>query len=194
MEAGQAMQKLSQNLQKQFVPGQQPDPELMRKMQKLQQDFMETQQQVQSDADTAVFELLEKKQSQRLLQVQLQIALRNNGLTALAQEPLSNILTISEDQKRKLVDKQIETRKELDQMMEVLRDEMQHEALTDVLTASQLDKLGEMKGDPLEGKRPDFYSQMLRRQVLGEEPGIGKRLLDAARGVVDEVKKELDEE
>ena len=76
-------------------------------------------------------------------------------------------------------------------MVEVLRSEMQHQALTEILTKSQLDKLGTMKGDTLEAKRPDFYSQMLRRQVLKEEPTIGSRLLEGARKAVDGIKKEL---
>ena len=38
--------------------------------------------------------------------------------------------------------------------------------LTEILTKSQLDILGTMKGDTTEAKRPDFYSQVLRRQVL----------------------------
>jgi len=191
MKASMAMQEMGKEMQKQFASGKQPDPEVMKKMQEVQKDFMAAQQQVQSDADRAIFETLDRKQAQRLMQIQLQITLKNSGLTSLAQEPLAEILDITPDQKRKLVEKQIEGKKELDEMIEVLRSEMQHQALTDILTKSQLDKLGTMKGDTLEAKRPDFYSQFLRQQVLKEKPGFGSRLLEGARKAVDDIKKEL---
>jgi len=38
--------------------------------------------------------------------------------------------------------------------------------LTEILTKSQLDISGAMKGDTIEAKRPNSYSQFLRRQVL----------------------------
>ena len=53
-------------------------------------------------------------------------------------------------------------------------------------------KLGQMKGETLEAKRPDYFSQYLRQQVLKEKPTIGSRLLEGARKAVEEVKKELD--
>lgn len=191
MKASMAMQEIGQEMQKQFAAGKQPDPEAMKKMQTVQKEFMAAQQQVQADADNAIFETLERKQAQRLMQIQLQITLKNNGLTSLAQEPLAEVLDITPEQKRKLVEKQIEGKKELDEMIEVLRSEMEHQALTEILTKSQLDKLGTMKGDTLEAKRPDFYSQYLRRQVLKEEPNFGSKLLEGARKAVEEVKKEL---
>lgn len=190
-KASMAMQEMGKEMQKQFASGKQPDPEVMKKMQEVQKDFMAAQQQVQSDADRAIFETLDRKQAQRLMQIQLQITLKNSGLTSLAQEPLAEILDITAEQKRKLVEKQIEGKKELDEMIEVLRSEMQHQALTEILTKSQLDKLGTMKGDTLEAKRPDFYSQFLRQQVLKEKPSFGSRLLEGARKAVDGIKKEL---
>jgi hypothetical protein len=191
MKASMAMQELGKEMQKQFASGKQPDPEVIKKMQEVQKDFMASQQQVQSDADRAIFETLDRKQAQRLMQIQLQVTFKNSGLVSLAQEPLAEILDITAEQKRQLVEKQIEGQQELDEMVEVLRSEMQHQALTEILTKSQLDKLGTMKGDTLEAKRPDFYSQMLRRQVLKEEPTIGSRLLEGARKAVDGIKKEL---
>ncbi|MFT5095461.1 MAG: hypothetical protein ACKVII_02660 [Planctomycetales bacterium] len=49
-----------------------------------------------------------------------------------------------------------------------------------------------MKGDTLEAKRPDFYSQFLRRQILKEEPTFGSKLLDGARKAVEGIKKDLE--
>jgi hypothetical protein len=193
MKSSMAMREMSNAMQKQFADGKRPDPEAIKKMQKVQQDYMAGLQQVQADADRAIFETLKLKQAQRLMQVQLQISLRNNGLSSLAQEPLAEILGITTDQKRKLVEKQIEGKKELDEMIEVLRSEIEHQALTEFLTKSQLDKLGAMKGDTLEAKRPDYYSRMLRQQVLRETPGLGSRLLDGARKAVEGVKKDFED-
>jgi hypothetical protein len=191
MKAGMAMQEMGKEMQKQYADGKRPDPEVMKKMQQVQKDFMEAHKQVQTDADNAIFETLERKQSQRLMQIQLQITLENNGLSSLAQEPLAEVLDITPEQKRKLVEKQIEGKKELDEMIDVLRSEMEHQASTEILTKSQLDKLGAMKGDTLEAKRPDFYSQYLRRQVLKETPSFGSKLLDGARKAVEGIKKDL---
>lgn len=194
MTASLAMRKLNENMRKEFAAGKKPDQEAMKNMRKNQQEFMAAQQQVMDDAHTAIFATLEKKQAQRLLQIQLQITLKNYGVTSLAQEPLSEILTISADQKRKLVEKQIEMTRELEEMVEVLRAEMQHQALTDILTKSQLDKLGTMQGSNLETKRPDYYSQTLRRQILKEEPNLGAKLLNGARNVVEDVKKDFEDD
>ena len=185
------MRKLSEERRKSYTAGKRPDIESLKNMQKVHQQYQAAREQAQADAERAIFETLERKQAQRLMQIQLQITLKNSGLTSLAQEPLAEILDITPEQKRKLVEKQIEEKKELDEMIEVLRSEMQHQALTEILTKSQLDKLGTMKGDTLEAKRPDYYSQMLRQQVLKEKPGFGSRLLEGARKAVDGIKKEL---
>ena len=193
LKASMAMPTISQEMQKQFAEGKQPDPEAIKKMQEVQKDYMASRQQVQADTDRAIFETLELKQAQRLMQIQLQIALKNNGLSSLAQEPLAEILGITAEQKRELVEKQIEGKKELDEMIEVLQSEMQHQSLVEVLTKSQLDKLGTMQGDTLEIERRDFYSRYLRRQVLKEQPSLGSKLLDGARKAVEEVKKDFED-
>jgi hypothetical protein len=53
--------------------------------------------------------------------------------------------------------------------------------LTDILTKSQLDILGTMKGETTEAKRPDFYSQVLRRQVLPTSQRAIARLKEFAK-------------
>ncbi|MGZ0162789.1 MAG: hypothetical protein ACKVII_02655 [Planctomycetales bacterium] len=136
MKAGMAMQAMGKEMQKQYADGKRPDSEVMKKMQQVQKDFMDAHKQVQADADNAIFETLERNQAQRLMQIQLQITLKNNGLASLAQEPLAEVLDITPEQKRKLVEKQIEGKKELDEMIEVLRSEMEHQALTEILTKS----------------------------------------------------------
>ena len=91
MKASMAMQEMGKEMQKQFAAGKQPDPEAMKKMQQVQKDFMASQQKVMDDADRAIFETLKREQSQRLIQIQLQITLKNNGLSSLAQEPLAEV-------------------------------------------------------------------------------------------------------
>lgn len=49
---------------------------------------------------------------------------------------------------------------------EIFETMKRQQQLTEILTKSQLDILGTMKGDTIEAKRPDFYPQFLRRQVL----------------------------
>jgi hypothetical protein len=95
------MQEMGKDMQKQFAAGKQPDPDVITKMKDVQKEFIASQQQVQTDADRAIFETMKRQQQ-----------------------------------------------------------------LTEILTKSQLDILGTMKGDTTEAKRPDFYSQVLRRQVL----------------------------
>ena len=94
-------QEMGKDMQKQFAAGKQPDPDVITKMKDVQKEFIASQQQVQTDADRAIFETMKRQQQ-----------------------------------------------------------------LTEILTKSQLDILGTMKGDTTEAKRPDFYSQVLRRQVL----------------------------
>ena len=101
------------------------------------------------------------------------------------------MLTITGDQKRKLVEKQLENEKELERMMAVLREEMEHEALSEVLSKSQLEKLDQMKGDTLTIDQPDYYSSLLRRQVLGDDRTLGRQLLDGARKVINDATKDL---
>ena len=94
-------QERGKDMQKQFAAGKQPDPDVIKKTKDVQEEFIASQQQVQTDADRAIFETMKRQQQ-----------------------------------------------------------------LTEILTKSQLDILGTMKGDTTEAKRPDFYSQVLRRQVL----------------------------
>ncbi len=94
-------QEMGKDMQKQFAAGKQPDPDVIKMTKDVQEEFIASQQQVQTDADRAIFETMKRQQQ-----------------------------------------------------------------LTEILTKSQLDILGTMKGDTTEAKRPDFYSQVLRRQVL----------------------------
>ena len=103
MAVSVAMRELSTDMRKQFAAGKRPDQEAMKKANTVRQEYMDAQAKVQADADNAIFAMLEKKQAQRLMQVQLQITLKNYGLTSLAQEPLAENLTVTPDQKRKLV-------------------------------------------------------------------------------------------
>ncbi len=191
MEAGQKMNEMNAAMRKRLTSGERPDAAAIDEMRKVSEEYRKARDQAEANADAAVFETLDPQQTQRLLQIQLQFALKNGGIAAIAQPPLSDTLTITADQKRKLVEKQLENEKELERMMAVLREEMEHEALSEVLSKSQLDKLNQMKGDTLTIKRPDYYESMLRRQVLGDDRTLGQQLLDGARKAVNDVKKDL---
>ncbi len=191
MEASRRMSEMSAEMRKRFTSGKRPDRAALEEMRKVSEEYRKARAQAEANADAAVFETLDPKQTQRLLQIQLQLALKNGGIAALAQPPISDTLTITGDQKRKLVEKQLENEKELERMMAVLREEMEHEALSEVLSKSQLDKLNQMKGDTLTIDRPDYYSSTLRRQVLGDDRTLGRQLLDGARKAINDATKDL---
>ncbi len=191
MEVSQKFSEMTAAMRKRSATGERPDRAALEEMRKASDEYRKAREQAEANADAAVFETLDPKQTQRLLQIQLQIALKSSGIAALAQPPISDMLTITGDQKRKHVEKQLENEKELERMMAVLREEMEHEALSEVLSKSQLDKLNEMKGDTLTIDQPDYYSSLLRRQVLGDDRTLGRQLLDGARKVINDATKDL---
>jgi hypothetical protein len=81
-----AMQQMGIEMQKQFAAGKQPDTDVIRKMKDVQKEFMASQQQVQKDADRAIFETT--KQQQQLTEIlaksQLDIPGTMNGDTIKA--------------------------------------------------------------------------------------------------------------
>ena len=81
-----AMQQMGKEMQKQFAAGKQPDTDVIRKMKDVQKEFMASQQQVQKDADRAIFETT--KQQQQLTEIlaksQLDIPGTMNGDTIKA--------------------------------------------------------------------------------------------------------------
>ncbi len=194
MEVSRKMSEMTAAMRKRYTAGERPDPAALEEMRKASDEYRKAREQAEANADAAVFETLDPKQTQRLLQIQLQVALKSSGISALAQPPLADMLTITADQKRKLVDKQLENEKELERMMDVLRGEMEHEALSEVLSESQMDKLSQMKGDTLTINRPDFYSSLLRRQVLGDDRTLSQQLLDGARKAINDATKDLKDE
>ena len=191
MEASQKMSEMTAAIRMRFMTGRLRYRATLDELRKVTEEFRKARDQAEANADAAVFETLDPKQMRRLLQIQLQLALKNGGIAAIAQPPLADTLTITADQKRKLVDKQLENEKELERMMAVLRKEMAHESLSEVLSKSQLDKLNELKGDTLTIERPDYYSSMLRRQVLGDDRTLGRQLLDGARKAINDATKDL---
>ena len=194
MEVSRKMSEMTAAMRKRYTAGERPAPAALEEMRKASDEYRKAREQAEANADAAVFETLDPKQTQRLLQIQLQVALKSSGISALAQPPLADMLTITADQKRKLVDKQLENEKELERMMDVLRGEMEHEALSEVLSESQMDKLSQMKGDTLTINRPDFYSSLLRRQVLGDDRTLSQQLLDGARKAINDATKDLKDE
>ena len=80
------MQQMGIEMQKQFAAGKQPDTDVIRKMKDVQKEFMASQQQVQKDADRAIFETT--KQQQQLTEIlaksQLDIPGTMNGDTIKA--------------------------------------------------------------------------------------------------------------
>ena len=190
-EASVLMQDLRKRQTQTRQEGASPDSAQLSDMRTAFEAYRKAHDEAQANAENAIFETLDPQQSRRLLQIQLQIELKNSGLAAIAQAPLADILTITDDQKRQLVEKQLETKAELDRMIEVLRNEMEHEALSTVLSPAQMERLTQMKGKPLELQGNDAYSHMLRRQILGDDRTFSRQLLDGARKAVEDAAKDL---
>lgn len=200
MKYSQSMRKRQMELQKRFTGDDRPDAEelkeLQKEMQEMQQplrDMQAAQEMARANAEAKVVSTLSEKQVKRVLQVQLQSALRSHGITALAGSQLAELLNLTVDQKKKLVEKQIENQKELQLMMESLREELEHEALSEVLTPSQLEKLDGLRGESFKPQMPD-YTQLLRQQVLGERPSAAGGLLRGLQNIGKEIKRDLDDD
>jgi len=96
-------------------------------------------------------------------QVKIQMVMRNFGFGALALPQIADTVNLTEKQKDELVDKQIEVQKELRELVQKLRSELEERALKEVLTSEQKSKLDKMTGKAYSPKMPNYYEQMLRQ-------------------------------
>ena len=83
------MQEMGKDMQKQFAAGKQPDPDVITKMKDVQKEFIASQQQVQTDADRAIFETMKRQQqlTEILTKSQLDILGTMKGDTTEAKRP-----------------------------------------------------------------------------------------------------------
>jgi hypothetical protein len=101
------------------------------------------------DVNSRLTEILLPHQIERLKQLRLQMQMRNQGVGSLMGQELSNALGLSDEQKKKLAEKQKEAEKKLREKIEEIRRQLQQEILTDVLTPTQRGQLTRLIGREL---------------------------------------------
>ena len=88
MEVSQKFSEMTAAMRKRSATGERPDRAAIEEMRKASDEYRKAREQAEANAGAAVFETLDPKQTQRLLQIQLQIALKSSGIAALAQPPI----------------------------------------------------------------------------------------------------------
>ena len=143
------------------------------------QKAREAQQKARADAEKNVLAVLTDKQKTRLKEIRVQLALKNRGVTSLSVSGgvFGEAINLTDDQKKKLSEKQREIQQELRKIMAELKAEMEQEALDEVLTDTQLETLKKIRGEHYEVKRPD-YSKIYGQRSRGPIQQGAKRLLD----------------
>lgn len=155
------------------------------------QDYKKAQDELNAELDRRLGSLLTPQQQERMKQVQIQMVMKNFGFGALALPQIADTLNLTEKQKDELVDKQIEVQKELRELVQELRAELEERALKDVLTSEQKAKLDKLTGKSFSPKVPDYYEQMLRQQL---RPSKTSNLLQGIGAAVERVKKDFQDD
>ncbi|MDA0285708.1 MAG: hypothetical protein O3B13_06550 [Planctomycetota bacterium] len=149
--------------------------------------YQETQRKFREESQEKVTALLNDDQKSRLKELQIQTQLRTSGVGSLSGDLFADTLKLSEEQKLQLAKKQKEIQEELQRLMKVFKEEMEQEALDEVLTDEQTALLKKLTGKQYEFKRPD-YSQFNRGTA---KPTTTDKVIDGLKTVVDEVIKEI---
>lgn len=138
-----------------------------------------TWQKARAEAEKNALAVLTNQQKTRLKEIRVQLALKNRGVTSLSISGgvFEDEINLTDNQKRKLSEKQQEIQQELRKIMAELKAEMQQEALGEVLTDSQMKTLKKLRGEHYEVKRPD-YSKIYRQRSRSPIQQGAKRLLD----------------
>lgn len=141
-----------------------PDEERRERFAELREKMREKTEQLQTEVD----KILLPHQRSRLKQIHTQMQMRSSGTTAnLSGGKLAEELKITDEQKEKLKQIQVEVQKELNEKISKARAEAK-EKLLDVLTPEQREKFKTMMGDDFQfeqrrddrrggsrGRRPD---------------------------------------
>jgi hypothetical protein len=153
------------------------------------QKTRDAQQKARENAEKSTLAVLNGEQKDRLKQIRVQLALRNRGVTSLGASGgvFGDAINLTDEQKKKLQEKQREIRQELQKMMAELKEEMEQEALDEVLTDSQLATLKKLRGDHYEIKRPDYS------KIYGRPQTPAGRLQQGAKKLIDDVKKDFED-
>lgn len=133
------------------------------------QIMREAQKAVREQTEQKLAQILLPHQVKRMKQLKIQMALRNQGARALAGDEMAAALSITDDQKAELQEKQREAQEALQKKVRELQRKMQRDVMEDVLTPQQLKKLEQLSGEDYEVKKPDYGSIFSRYRPATSE-------------------------
>lgn len=126
----------------------------IRKMEpaKIAEVAQQTESRLKEESQRRVTEILLPHQVERLKQMRVQLQMRSRGAGALANGELANTLGLTDDQKKRLAEKQREAELELRRKVEELRKQIVKDIVQEVLTAEQRESLAKLVGGELQAK------------------------------------------
>jgi hypothetical protein len=129
----------------------------IRKMEpaKIAEVAQQTESRLKEESQRRVTEILLPHQVERLKQMRVQLQMRSRGAGALANGELANTLGLTDDQKKRLAEKQREAELELRRKVDELRKQLVKDIVQDVLTAEQRESLAKLVGGELQAKTPE---------------------------------------
>lgn len=141
----------------------------IRKMEpaKIAEVAKQTEMRLKEESQRKVQEILLPHQVERLKQMRVQLQMRNRGAGALASGELANTLGLTDDQKKRLADKQREAELELRRKVEELRKQLVKDIVQDVLTADQRESLAKLVGSELQAKSVDSNATIAPNATSG---------------------------
>lgn len=114
----------------------------------------QTETRLKEESQRRVAEILLPHQVERLKQMRVQLQMRNRGVNALAGGELANSLGLTDEQKKRLAEKQREAELELRRKVDELRKQLVKDIVQDVLTPEQRESLAKLVGADLQAKPP----------------------------------------
>jgi hypothetical protein len=129
----------------------------IRKMEpaKIAEVAQQTESRLKEESQRRVTEILLPHQVERLKQMRVQLQMRSRGAGALANGELANTLGLTDDQKKRLAEKQREAELELRRKVDELRKQLVKDIVQEVLTAEQRESLAKLVGGELQAKTPE---------------------------------------
>lgn len=114
----------------------------------------QTETRLKEESQRRVAEILLPHQVERLKQMRVQLQMRNRGVNALAGGELANSLGLTDEQKKRLAEKQREAELELRRKIDELRKQLVKDIVQEVLTPEQRESLAKLAGADLQAKPP----------------------------------------
>lgn len=143
----QEVARINRSVMSKYMPKPGERPSAPPDFQAMQAEMQEVQATIRKKTQEGLQQILLPHQLERLEQVQTQLSFRNQGVAALAGDKLAETLSLTDEQRQQLREKQREYQQRLREEIERLKQDLQDEIMSDVLTISQTQKLKEMLGE-----------------------------------------------